>query len=74
MNPLKGLYQHLRTGGIYFVNGCARDVTNPNKISIVYSQLYESKLKNTDTNLPRGSMWIRDINDFENKFKKCPEN
>jgi hypothetical protein len=69
-NHLRGVYKHLRTSNLYFVDGFVRDVTNPNKISVVYTQLYESKLNGTDIKLPHGSMWIRNIDDFQNKFEK----
>jgi hypothetical protein len=66
----RGLYQHLRTQKYYFVEGFARDVTNPNKLSVVYTQLYDSNLKGTDIRLPIGSMWLRNVDDFQTKFEK----
>jgi hypothetical protein len=73
MNFSRGLYQHLRTKNLYFVDGLARNVDNPNKLTVVYTQLYDSDLKGTDIKLPTGSMWLRDIDDFQNKFTKIEE-
>ena len=70
MNQLRGLYRHIRTNQLYFVEGIARDVTNPTKISVAYSQEYDSLLRGTNTKLPAGSMWIRDYDDFVKKFEK----
>lgn len=65
---LKGLYRHTTTGNIYKVIGVGRSVENPNKEVVIYQQLYESKLKDTDIVLPNGSLWTRDIDDYKKKF------
>jgi hypothetical protein len=89
MKGLRGLYKHIKTQKLYFVDGVARDVTNPQKISVVYTQLYDSKLKtrchsrpsgtqvelpeDKSVDLPKGSMWLRDVDDFNKKFEKIPQ-
>ena len=65
---MQGLYKHIRTGKLYFVEGLARDVLIPNKIKVVYKQLYTSKLTPGDIDLPQGSTWIREYDDFMSKF------
>lgn len=73
MNHLRGIYRHIRTDQLYFVEGVARDVTNPSNVVVVYSQQYESVLRGTNTKLPVGSIWIRDFSDFKKKFEKVDQ-
>lgn len=72
MNAIKGLYRHTSSNGVYKVLGIGRLVNNPNKKMVIYEQLNSSILRGTNTVLPKGSMWIREYNDFmsPNKFKK----
>lgn len=73
-----GVYRHVRSGRLYNLVGIARDVVNPTKKVMVYSQLYSGVLSGgsggsdtaTETPLPIGSMWIRDEQDFYDKFEK----
>lgn len=62
------IFTHIKTGNFYRVLGTARSAKNPNKTQIVYEQLYESKLKNTEENLPVGTLWMRTPSDFRKKF------
>ncbi|QKF94816.1 DUF1653 protein [Fadolivirus algeromassiliense] len=61
---LKGLYRHTTSSRLYNVIGVGRSVENPNKQIVIYEQLYDSKLKGTDIPLPLGSLWTRDLDDF----------
>lgn len=70
----RGIYRHLKhPGKLYFVDGLARSVNNPKKISVIYTQQYNSVLKGTDTNLPKGTMWIRDLDNFQKNFTKVDQ-
>ncbi len=62
-------FKHLKTGNLYELVGIARSVKNPNRGHVVYKQLYESKLRNTEEVLPIGSLWIRKEKDFNKKFE-----
>lgn len=70
MSYLKGLFRHILTNQLYFVESIARDSKNPRKIVVVYSQQFDSKIIVPNINLPTGSVWIRDLSDFEEKFEK----
>lgn len=58
-SPIKGIYQHSRSGNRYEVLGSARFSEDPNKEFVVYKQLYESQIRGSDTKLPVGSLWVR---------------
>ena len=60
---LRGLYKHIRTGKLYFAEGTARHANDPNGLYVIYCQRYDGKL-------PKGTMWIRDVNDFQAKFAR----
>lgn len=64
------VFQHIKTGKRYLVIGIGRSVNAPEKKIVVYKQLYVSTLKNTNISLPVGTIWIRDLIDFEKKFKR----
>jgi hypothetical protein len=70
------LFRHFGNLKLYKLIGKARSVENPEKIQIIYKQLYKSKLRSDgeaikgDIILPYGSIWIRDESDFRAKFKK----
>jgi hypothetical protein len=66
----KGIYKHIASGNLYKVLGTGRNVNNPEKIIVIYEQLYKSKLKGFDIELEIGSLWTRDYDDFNkpNKF------
>jgi hypothetical protein len=74
-----GIYQHIKTKNLYNVIGYGRSVYKPEKIIVIYEQLYESKLvlnNNTIENdyLPIKSIWTRDIDDYKSKFILLNEN
>jgi len=55
--------------------GKARVVDNPKEVHLIYRQLYTSRLDlgrdsldQSNIVLPRGSMWVRERNDFLSKF------
>ena len=62
---IKGIYRHTTSGKLYNVIGVGRAVENPNKLIVIYEQLYDSKFRGTDIPLPKGSLWTRDIDDFD---------
>lgn len=76
-----GIYKHLKTSKLYKVVSFGRLVENPTKNYVIYEQLYESQLrypkdqnsenqdnKNQVVELPYGSTWMRELDDFTNKF------
>ena len=63
-----GIYRNLKNLKLYEVINVGRHVKNPNNISVIYRQLYSSKLRDTNEILNYGSIWIRDLEDFNNKF------
>ncbi len=69
---IKGIYKYNKTGNLYNVIGTGRSVDNPNKIVVIYEQLYETNLRGTDIVLEKGSIWVRDLESFnlDNKFTK----
>ena len=69
----RGLYCHLKTGKMYFAEGIARHAERPGKLSVVYCQKYEGALREDGTKTPAGTMWIRDLEDFNTKFEKVDE-
>lgn len=66
----RGIYKCIKNGLLYNVIKIGRSVDNPNKQCVIYEQLYASKLRGTDTDLSIGSVWIRDLDEFHNKFVK----
>jgi hypothetical protein len=64
MSVAKGLYKHVKSGKLYRVVNICRSVHQPERQMVAYEQLYDSKLYGTDTDLPVGSMWVRDLEDF----------
>lgn len=77
----RGLYFHSRSMREYFVEGVARSVYEPDKQFVVCRQMYESYLcvqtnsKNkTSIVMAEGSLWLRDIDDFQSKFVKVQGN
>lgn len=69
----RGLYRHLKTGQMYFAEGLARHTHTPGKLSVVYCQKYEGVIREVGTKTPVGTMWIRDLEDFNLKFEKVEE-
>jgi len=63
-----GIYKHIRTQNLYNVIRIGRRVENPTKQVVIYEQLYESKLREENIDLPKGSTWDRDLDDFKAKF------
>lgn len=53
---------------LYSVIGLGRSVDNPNVQIVVYEQLYNNRLRNTNIILEQGSIWTRDLDEFNNKF------
>jgi len=64
MTVLKGIYRHVASGLRYKVVGVGRSVDNPTQLVVIYKQLYASKLKGTNENLKKGSIWIRKYEEF----------
>ncbi len=64
VKKLTGVYQHSKTKVFYNVTGFARLVDNPSKILVLYEQPYDTTLRNTDIRISQGSLWAREINDF----------
>lgn len=64
----KGIYQHVVNKKFYKVIGVGRLIENPEKLVVLYEQLYYSKLRNYNIALPKGTIWIRSTNDFVGKF------
>jgi len=65
----KGIYQHINNKKFYKVIGLGRLEDNSAKLVVVYKQLYDSTLKNHNISLPKGSIWIRDADEFVEKFQ-----
>lgn len=71
---IKGIFKHYK-GKQYNVIGVGRSTDNPLKQFVIYEQLYDSKLENSDVDLPNGTLWIREYDEFngyidENKTVK----
>jgi len=64
------IFIHLNTGNLYKVLGIARCVEDPKKKKIIYTQMYESTLRGSNEILPKGTLWMRDPDDFKKKFAK----
>lgn len=70
----RGIYAHIRTGYTYNVIGVGRLTERPTQKVVVYTQLYESTLRNSNADtkitLPINSIWVRNLEEFRNKFEK----
>ena len=64
----KGIYKHIKTTRLYEVVEVGRHVDNPDKFVVIYKQPFISKLHGTETVLPQGTIWIRECDDFLDKF------
>jgi len=71
--------RHLRTNQLYKIIGEGRDVVNPHRQVIIYAQFDTTRLRGArvegggqrvDTELPPGSIWIRDKAEFDRKFRR----
>ena len=67
----KGLYTHIKTDKLYNVLSVGRLTNKPEQQVVIYAQMYESKLKGTDISLPISSIWVRNIEEFnDGRFEK----
>ena len=73
MSCFRGLYRHIRTGNLYFVDGLALSHSDPSIKFVVYSQKYEGRIRESEKKLPIGSMWIQHHEEFLKKFEKVDE-
>lgn len=64
-----GLYKHIKSNQLYNVLGIGRNCETINSV-VIYKQLFESTIRNTNIKLPVNSIWVRNKIDFEKKFKK----
>lgn len=62
---IAGLYKHY-SGKTYQVIGIAKHANNPSNEFVVYRQLYKSVVRETNEELPYGTMWIRPKDHFFN--------
>lgn len=70
-NITKGLYKHVKTQKLYNVISVGRLTNKPEHQVVIYAQLYESKLRGTDTKIPLNSYWVRNIEEFsDGRFEK----
>lgn len=65
---MRGIYKNIKNNMLYSVIGLARSTNNPNVQIVVYEQLYNNRLRNTNIILGQGSVWTRDLDEFNNKF------
>lgn len=65
---MRGIYKNIKNNMLYSVIGLGRSVDNPNVQIVVYEQLYNNRLRNTNIILEQGSIWTRDLDEFNNKF------
>ncbi len=63
LKNILGLYKHY-SGKTYQVIGIAKHNNNPSNEFVVYRQLYKSVVKETNEELPYGTMWIRPKDQF----------
>jgi hypothetical protein len=71
MSHLKNsIYMHVKSGKLYRLLAIGREVENPQVSKVAYEQLYTSRLRGAeqDAELPVGTVWFREVTDFENKF------
>ncbi len=76
MNIPNGLmhkfYRHKISNKLYNVIGVGKLTSNPTKYVVIYHQMYNNiNLKNNSTILPIGSIWVRDIFEFNDKMEPC---
>ncbi len=70
-NITTGLYKHIKTDKLYNVLSVGRLTNKPDQQVVIYAQLYESKLRGTNTCLPLNSYWVRNIEEFsDGRFEK----
>lgn len=71
--------RHLRTNQLYKIIGEGRDVVNPHRQVVIYAQFNTTRLQGVgvegggqgvDTELPPGSIWVRDKDEFDRKFRR----
>lgn len=65
------LFRHLASGRLYRFVGSARDAECPTRKVVLYAQTSASMLRHTRVVLPRGTMWVRDVQDFRSKFRRA---
>lgn len=70
MQKISGTWLHIASQVPYKVVGVARDVLDPQKLKVVYESTQESLLRESNQLLPVGTIWIRDLHDFEMKFSQ----
>lgn len=70
LRTTKGVYRHIKSDKLYNVIGVARSVKYPKMQFVIYEQLYESLLYQSDVYLPKGTMWSREFNDFNSRFTR----
>ena len=72
MNKINKIYKHIRTGRLYEKITEARSVDNVSialeNNYVVYRQLNDSILRGTSIILKKGSTWVREKSDFNEKF------
>lgn len=64
------MHIHKVTQKLYKLVGYGRLVSRPNKEYAIYEQMHDSKLRETGEVLKKGTIWIRESKDFDNKFRK----
>lgn len=70
MSIARGIYRHVSHYGSFKVHGLARCHRNPEKMVVVYSQQYNDILRSEKlVHLPHGTMWTRDLDDFNKRFE-----
>ena len=65
---MRGIYRNIKNNMLYSVIGLGRSVDNPNVQIVVYEQLYNNRLRDTNIILGQGSIWTRDLDEFNSKF------
>lgn len=71
MRIVQGIYRHIKSLKIFKVHSIARNHLSPTNYIVVYSQEYDDILRDSKSpvKLPKGTMWARDLKDFESKFE-----
>ena len=65
---MRGIFKNKKNNMYYYVKSLGRCVKTPDNVIVVYEQLYNSKLRGTDILLKKGTVWTRDLIEFEDKF------